>query len=107
MSVALTAPEAFRFTFGAAPDRHRRAAALLAPGADPPADPAEAPPSALLALMRDIGLPAGVAAVGFTEADIPDLVAGALQQQRLLATCPRPVTADDLAGIFSRSMELW
>jgi alcohol dehydrogenase class IV len=27
--------------------------------------------------------------------------------QRLLATCPRPVTADDLAGIFSRSMELW
>jgi alcohol dehydrogenase class IV len=107
MSVALTAPEAFRFTFSAAPDRHRRAAALLAPGADPPADPAEALPSALLALMRDIGLPAGVAAVGFTEADIPDLVAGALQQQRLLATCPRPVTADDLAGIFSRSMELW
>ena len=25
MSVALTAPEAFRFTFDASPDRHRRA----------------------------------------------------------------------------------
>ncbi|HEX5290237.1 MAG TPA: hypothetical protein VFX25_15350 [Streptosporangiaceae bacterium] len=23
------------------------------------------------------------------------------------AACPRPVAADDLAGIFSRSMELW
>jgi hydroxyacid-oxoacid transhydrogenase len=64
-------------------------------------------PDALLRLMRDIGMPNGVAAVGFTEADIPDLVAGALQQQRLLATSPCPVTADDLAGIFSRSMELW
>jgi alcohol dehydrogenase class IV len=107
MWVALTAPEAFRFTFPAAPDRHLRAAALLAPGADPPADPARALPAALLRLMRDVGLPAGVAAVGFTEADVPALVADALQQQRLLATCPRPVTADDLAGIFSRSMELW
>ena len=32
MSVALTAPEAFRFTFDAAPQRHLRAARLLAPG---------------------------------------------------------------------------
>jgi hydroxyacid-oxoacid transhydrogenase len=107
MSVALTAPEAFRFTFAAAPDRHLRAARLLAPGTAIPDDPAQALPAALLALMRAIGLPAGVAAVGFTDADIPDLVAGALQQQRLLATCPREVTADDLAGIFARSMELW
>jgi hydroxyacid-oxoacid transhydrogenase len=107
MAVALTAPEAFRFTFAAAPERHLRAAALLAPGAPDPDDPAEALPGALLALMREIGMPDGVAAVGFTKADIPDLVDGALKQQRLLAICPRPVTADDLAGIFARSMELW
>jgi alcohol dehydrogenase class IV len=107
MAVALTAPEAFRFTFAAAPGRHLRAAALLAPGAADPDDPAEALPGALLALMREIGMPDGVAAVGFTKADIPDLVDGALKQQRLLAICPRPVTADDLAGIFARSMELW
>ncbi|MCW2581127.1 MAG: iron-containing alcohol dehydrogenase, partial [Blastococcus sp.] len=29
------------------------------------------------------------------------------KQQRLLATCPREVTEDDIAGIFSRSMSLW
>ena len=107
MSVALTAPEAFRFTFAAAPGRHLQAAALLAPGAAAPDDPAEALPGALLALMRDIGMPDGMAAVGYTKADIPDLVDGALKQQRLLAVSPRPVTGDDLAGILARSMELW
>jgi len=31
MSVSLTAPEAFRFSFSSAPERHLHAAALLAP----------------------------------------------------------------------------
>ena len=107
MSVALTAPEAFRFTFDAAPERHIRAAELLAPGADRPADPSQALPSALISLMRDIEIPNGTAAVGYSDADIADLVEGTMKQQRLLATCPKAVTEDDLAGIFARSMELW
>ena len=107
MSVALTAPEAFRFTFEASPERHLRAAELLEPGADRPADPAEFLPGVVARLMRDIDIPNGVAAVGFDEGDIPDLVAGTMKQQRLLATCPREVTEDDIAGIFSRSMSLW
>ncbi len=107
MSVALTAPEAFRFTFDAAPDRHVRAAELLAPGAERPADAAEYLPSALIGLMRDIGIPNGVAAVGYHHSDITDLVDGAMKQQRLLATSPKAVTEDDLAGVFTRSMELW
>ena len=57
--------------------------------------------------MRDIGIPNGVAAVGYASGDIPALVEGALQQQRLLASCPRPVTGDDLGVIFTRSLELW
>jgi alcohol dehydrogenase class IV len=107
MSVALTAPEAFRFTFEASPERHVRAAQLLAPDADRPSDAAEFLPTVLADLMRDIDIPNGVAAVGFGEADIPQLVEGTMKQQRLLATCPRAVTEEDIAGIFTRSMALW
>jgi hydroxyacid-oxoacid transhydrogenase len=99
MAVALTAPEAFRFTGPAAPERHRAVARILADGDDLPA--------ALTALMRDIGLPNGLAAVGYDESDVDDLVAGALKQQRLLSIAPVPVGADDLAGILRRSMRLW
>ena len=41
------------------------------------------------------------------EADVADLVGGALQQQRLLATAPRRPTDDDLASVFRGSMEHW
>jgi len=107
MSVALTAPEAFRFTFDAAPERHLRAAALLAPDAERTRDPAEQLPTILIALMRDIGLPNGVTGVGFDEGDVDGLVEGTMKQQRLLATAPKPVTEDDVAAIFRRSMQLW
>jgi hydroxyacid-oxoacid transhydrogenase len=107
MSVSLTAPEAFRFTFEASPERHVRAAQLLAPNAGRPTDAAEFLPTVLVDLMRDIDIPNGIEAVGYDEGDIPDLVDGTMKQQRLLATAPKDVTEDDLAGIFRRSLSLW
>ncbi|MCU1613486.1 MAG: adhfe [Frankiales bacterium] len=107
MSVALTAPEAFRFTFDAAPERHLRAARLLDPRAGEPDDAAEFLPAVLTALMRDIDIPNGIGAVGYGEGDIPDLVDGTMKQQRLLATAPKDVSEDDVAGIFRRSISLW
>jgi len=107
MSVALTAPEAFRFTFEANPERHLRAATLLAPDATQSREAADFLPDVLVGLMRDIGIPNGVAGVGYDESDIDDLVSGTMQQQRLLATCPRPVHEDDIAAIFENSLSLW
>ncbi|MBM7808708.1 alcohol dehydrogenase class IV [Geodermatophilus bullaregiensis] len=107
MSVSLTAPEAFRFTFDADPGRHLRAARLLDPRAEETGDPAEFLPTVLTALMRDIDIPGGIGAVGYDEGDIPDLVDGTMKQQRLLATAPKPVTEDDVAGIYRRSLSLW
>jgi hydroxyacid-oxoacid transhydrogenase len=107
MSVVLTAPEAFRFTFEASPERHLAAARLLAPAADRPNTESEWLPAAVIELMRDLGIPNGIGGVGYGESDVPDLVEGAMAQQRLLATCPRPVGPDDLAGIFRRSVSNW
>ena len=104
MAVSLTAPEAFRFTFDAAPERHVRAAELLGGSA---ADGPDALPAALTSLMRDIAIPNGIGGVGYDEGDVDDLVEGAVKQQRLLATAPKDVTEDDLATILRGSLELW
>jgi hydroxyacid-oxoacid transhydrogenase len=106
-SVALTAPEAFRFTFPTDPQRHLRAAELLDPRASELGDAREQLPRALVSLMRDIGIPSGIGAIGFTHADIPDLVEGTLKQQRILSMAPRDVMAEDLEIIFRNSMSNW
>jgi alcohol dehydrogenase class IV len=102
MSVALTAAEAFRFTYDAAPQRHLAAARLLDPSATGRGP--DVLPQVLAGLMRDIGIPGGLAEVGYAEADVDDLVEGALQQERLLSIAPKRPTAEDLAAIFRRSM---
>jgi alcohol dehydrogenase class IV len=106
-SVSLTAPEAFRFSFESAPDRHLRAASLLAPDKEKLNDPSEQLPSVLVDLMRDVGIPNGIGGVGYSEEDVADLVPGTMKQTRLLDTCPRPVSEEDIAGILTRSIENW
>lgn len=107
MAVSLTAPEAFRWTFQASPERHLRAAELLGANTRSTENPADQLPTVLIGLMRDIGIPAGIGAVGFGESDIDGLVDGAMKQQRLLTIAPREVTPEDLAGILRNSIELW
>ena len=78
-SVILTAPAAFAFTYDAAPERHRRAAELLA-GRPLVDEGAHALPEVLRALVRDVGAPVRLRDVGYGEADVEALVAGALKQ---------------------------
>lgn len=106
-SVALTAPAAFRFTFEAMPERHLRAAEMIAPGQDRLSDPARQLPEAIVGLMKDIGMPSGIGAVGFDKSDVPQLVEGAWKQQRLLSTCCREVHEQDLVDIFESSIDNW
>ena len=106
-SVSLTAPEAFRFSFESAPERHLRRRSCWTRGRTRANDQREQLPSVLISLMRDIGIPNGIGGVGYTEADVPDLVPGTMKQQRLLATCPKTPTEDDIADILTKSVENW
>ena len=117
-SVVATAPAVFRFTYSTDPERHEEAARLLSgsrtgagakPGtnAGPKASGREALPAAVVALCRDVGIPNGLTAFSYGRGDIPDLVAGAARQQRILAISPRPVSDEDLASIFEESLTNW
>ena len=71
MSVALTAPEAFRFTFDAVARAARAGPRSCSPRRRAADGPRRVPAAVLTDLMRDIGIPNGIAAVGYDEGDIP------------------------------------
>jgi hydroxyacid-oxoacid transhydrogenase len=117
MAVVLNAPAAFRFTGPANPDRHLEAARLLGgearqgrrrgPRDAEPQQAGEVLASAVLRLMRRAGMPNGLSAVGYGERDIEALVQGTLPQHRVTRLCPRPFSAEELAGVFRASLRLW
>ena len=109
LSVALTAAANFRFTAPSNPGRHARIAELLGVNTAglTEMEGAKRLPDAFIELMKDIGAPNGLSAIGFAASDIPALVEGGWQQQRLLVGSPRPVTKADLTRIVEESMRLW
>jgi hydroxyacid-oxoacid transhydrogenase len=109
MSVILNAPAVFRFTASASPQRHLSAARLM--GADVRGagleDAGEILSGAIIDLLRDLNIPNGLAALGYSTDDVPALVEGTLPQRRVLDISPRPVDQDSLATLFRDSMTLW
>ena len=109
MSVILNAPAVFRFTAPANPGRHLYAASLMGVNvADAsPEDAGELLACEIIDLMRRLGIPNGLSAVGFTERDVDALVAGTLPQHRVTKLSPRPASADELRQLFLNSLTLW
>jgi hydroxyacid-oxoacid transhydrogenase len=109
ISVILNAPAVFRFTASADPERHLRAARLL--GADTAgaadADAGDVLANTVIDLMRATGMPNGLAAIGFTDADVDALAAGTLPQHRVTKLSPQPADEDDLRGLFRDAMSYW
>ena len=109
MSVVLNAPAVFRFTAPANPQRHLEAAEAL--GVDVtgagPEDAGTILADRVIEFMRDVGIPNGLGAVGFTSDDIPDLVEGTVPQQRITQLAARPNDEQDLARMFEDAMTYW
>jgi len=109
MAVVLNAPAAFRFTGPSRPERHLEAAALM--GVDVSGvrneDSGNVLADAVSALMKSVGIPNGLSAVGYTDEDADKLVEGTLPQHRVTKLCPRPFTPEDLKRLFVESMRIW
>jgi hydroxyacid-oxoacid transhydrogenase len=109
ISVTLPAPAVFRFTASANPERHLEAAGLL--GADvskaSPDDAGEILADRILFFMQELGLPNGLAEIGYELGDVPELVAGTIPQDRVNKLSPRSFTEEDLTALFQESMVLW
>jgi hydroxyacid-oxoacid transhydrogenase len=109
ISVAINAPSVFRFTGPSSPKRHMEAAVAL--GADTAGvredEAGELLADTMIGYFKRFNVPNGLKAVGFTEADIPKLVAGTLPQHRVTKLSPRPVGPEELAELFRGAMQYW
>lgn len=109
MSVVLNAPAVFRFTAPANPDRHLYAARLMGTDIEGagPEDAGDLLADAIVGLIRQIDIPNGLKAVGYSSDDVDELVVGTLPQQRVVKLSPRPVGAPELRQLFLDSLRLW
>ncbi len=109
MSVILHAPAVFRWTASTNPALHLQAAQMM--GVDTrgaaPEDAGNLLAGAIVDIMHKTGMPNGLKAIGFTEADVDKLVEGTLPQHRVTKLSPKPASAADLRQLFLHSMTCW
>jgi hydroxyacid-oxoacid transhydrogenase len=109
ISVIVNAPAVFRFTAQASPERHLKAAEVLGAAVSraKPEDAGKILADTITALMRDLRIPNGLRALGYTNGDIPALVEGTLPQHRVTKLSPRPAGPEELARLFEDAMTAW
>ena len=106
ISVIVTAPAVFRFTYDSDPSKHLKAAELLK-GAPLDNPGPESLPYELIKIMKEVAIPSGIKELGYTKEDIPEIITRAMKQQRLLSIAPKNVNENDLQNILTQSMENW
>jgi hydroxyacid-oxoacid transhydrogenase len=57
--------------------------------------------------MRELKVPNGLRALGYSSSDIPALVEGTLPQHRVTKLSPRPADSAALAALFEDAMTAW
>jgi alcohol dehydrogenase class IV len=109
ISVIVNAPSVFRATAATSPERHLRAAGALgtdvkgAASADAPSILADT----VTRLMREAGVPNGVAGVGYSAGDVESLARGAIVQKRLVDNAPMPVDEPAMRDLFRAALSYW
>ena len=61
----------------------------------------------IIRFMRELTIPNGLSAIGYTHADIPAVVQGTLPQHRVTKLSPIPAGEEELAKLFESAMTYW
>ena len=109
VSVILNAPAVFRYTASANPERHLQAAEALGANVSNvrSADAGKVLADRITWFMRELQVPNGLKAVGYSSSDIDTLVEGTLPQHRVTKLSPRPAGPEELAKLFEDAMTAW
>jgi len=109
ISVILNAPAVFGYTASANPQRHLQAAEAL--GVDishaKDADAGKILADRITWFMRELRVPNGLKAIGYTSSDINTLIEGTLPQHRVTKLSPRPAGPQELGKLFEDAMSAW
>ncbi|OBZ76079.1 Hydroxyacid-oxoacid transhydrogenase, mitochondrial [Grifola frondosa] len=107
ITVALSAPAVFQFTAPSSPERHREVLAIFRGTTITDPSISAIPDNAIGAhlfeaiarFLDNLGVPRGLKAVGYTSADVSNLVEGTIPQRRVLDLAPG---IGDVAGADGR-----
>ncbi len=109
MAVVLNNPSVWRFTAPTNPARHLNCASYL--GADARGatvdDAGEVLAGRVIEMMKATGMPNGLAALGFTEADLDALATGAEPQYRVIKNGPVDVGREEIRALYRGALRYW
>lgn len=105
-SVIVNSPSVFRFMGPACPERHAEAARAFGVETGD-ASPGDSLAEGLIALMRAVGAPNGLAALGYTSDDLEMLTEKGWKQRRVVDNAAREITKEEMRDIFAGAYSYW
>jgi len=105
-AVIVNAPSVFRFMGPVCPDRHADAARSLGV-VEFTDNPGNSLAAGIIDIMKAIGAPNGLAALGYSPDDLDALTDKGWKQRRVVDNAARQITREEMKGMFAGAMSYW